>query len=401
MEGSTILLSRVLARLIQQGELRLIDARGRRHAFGRGTTEQALAIRLHNRRIERRLIVNPMLALGEGYMDGEFSVEGGDIHDLLRLLTLNMGRDHTFSLFRSLTVVRTLMRRIQQHNPIRWASAHVAHHYDLSGEFYDLFLDADKQYSCAYYEREEMTLEEAQQAKQRRLACKLDLKAEHHLLDVGCGWGGLALYLARASGARVTGVTLSKEQYAAANSRAANERVADQVGFQLQDYRQLTGLFDRIVSVGMFEHVGVNHYLEYFRKLRSLLSANGIALVHAIGRSNPPTLTNAWTRKYIFPGGYVPALSEVLRAVEKSGLWVTDVEILRLHYAKTLAAWRQRFLLNRVRIAEIYDERFCRMWEYYLSGSELTFIHGDLMVFQIQLTKRIDTVPITRDYMYR
>ncbi len=396
-----MLLSRILKRIISQGQLVLIDSTGRHHAFGdkRTSPDLHITIRLSNKRIEQRLLLNPILALGEGYMDGDILIEDGDIHDLLLFFTINMGRQHTFSFFRNLAAFRAVMSRVQQFNPIGRAKANVAHHYDLSGELYSLFLDADRQYSCAYFENEDMSLEEAQLSKKRHLASKLVLGRGMRVLDIGSGWGGLGLYLGRVSDAQITGVTLSEEQFATSSRRAVEEGVADQVEFRLQDYRDVEGPFDRIISVGMFEHVGVDHYKEFFDKVRSLLTDDGVAVIHAIGRSNPPTLSNAWTRKYIFPGGYVPSMSEVLQAIEKSGLWSTDIEVLRLHYAKTLAVWRERFLTNRDRIAQIYDERFCRMWDFYLSASELSFRYGDLMVFQIQLTKKVDTLSITRDYM--
>lgn len=396
-----MLLRHVLHRIVSTGHLVLIDAKGRHHHFGdaRSSREPSITMRLTTGRIERQLLLNPILALGEGYMEGEIVVEGGDIHDLLTFFTRNMGRQHTFSFFRNLAAFRKVMSRVQQFNPIGRAKDNVAHHYDLSGELYDLFLDADRQYSCAYFEDEGMSLEEAQLSKKRHLASKLALRPGLRVLDIGSGWGGLGLYLAQVGEVDVTGVTLSEEQFSVSAERAASAGVSDRVRFHLQDYRHLDGPLDRIISVGMLEHVGIDHYREYFDKVRDLLTDDGVAVIHAIGRSNPPTLSNAWTRKYIFPGGYIPSMSEVLQAIEKSGLWTTDIEVLRLHYARTLSAWRERFLANRARIAEIYDERFCRMWDFYLASAELTFRFGDLMVFQIQLTKRITTLPITRDYM--
>jgi cyclopropane-fatty-acyl-phospholipid synthase len=396
-----MLLSGILKRIVSTGHLDLIDSKGRRHAFGdaNAPADRRVTMRLTNSRVERQLLLNPILALGEGYMDGTILLEGGDIHDLLLFFTKNMGREHTFSFFRNLAAFRKVLSRVQQFNPVGRAKDNVAHHYDLSGELYDLFLDADRQYSCAYFEHEGMSLEEAQLSKKRHLASKLALQPAMRVLDIGSGWGGLGLYLARVAGADVTGVTLSEEQFAVSSKRAATEGMADSVTFRLQDYREVTGRFDRIISVGMLEHVGVDHYREFFHKVRSLLTDDGVAVIHAIGRSNPPTLSNAWTRKYIFPGGYIPSMSEVLQAIEKSGLWSTDIEILRLHYARTLSAWRARFLANRGRIAALYDERFCRMWDFYLASAELTFRYGDLMIFQIQLTRKVDTLPITRDYM--
>jgi cyclopropane-fatty-acyl-phospholipid synthase len=292
-----------------------------------------------------------------------------------------------------------LARRIHQYNPIGKAQANVAHHYDLSDTLYDLFLDADRQYSCAYFIRPDDTLERAQAQKKRHIAAKLLLRPGQKILDIGCGWGGLALYLAKIADAEVTGVTLSKEQHQVARRRAAEAGLAGRVDFKLLDYRLESGRFDRIVSVGMFEHVGVGHYDEFFGALRQLLADDGVALLHTIGRADGPGETNTWIRKYIFPGGYSPALSEVLPAIERAGLYVTDVEVLRLHYAETLRHWRQRVLANRERIVALYDERFLRMWEFYLAGSEVTFRHAGHVVFQIQLAKRVDAVPLTRDYI--
>ncbi len=275
----------------------------------------------------------------------------------------------------------------------------MAHHYDLDGRLYSLFLDADRQYSCAYFERPDQSLDDAQLAKKRHLAAKLLLKPGQRVLDIGSGWGGLGLYLAEMAGSAVTGVTLSEEQLAVANERATEKNIADKAQFRLQDYRDITEQFDRIVSVGMFEHVGVTHYNTFFRKCAQMLDDDGVMVLHSIGRSEGPGITNPWIAKYIFPGGYIPALSEVLPAVERAGLLVTDIEILRLHYADTLKAWRQRFLAHREEVEKIYDKRFIRMWEFYLASSEMAFRQQNLMTMQIQVTKRQGVVPITRDYI--
>jgi cyclopropane-fatty-acyl-phospholipid synthase len=293
-----------------------------------------------------------------------------------------------------------MMRSLAQYNSAALSKAHVAHHYDLSGKLYDLFLDRDRQYSCAYYSVPGETLEEAQIGKKRHIAAKLHLdKPGLNVLDIGCGWGGLALDLARDTSANVLGITLSEEQIAMAKDRSDRARLTESCKFELIDYRALKGTFDRIVSVGMFEHVGVPNYPAFFGQLRNLLADDGVAVLHTIGRTDGPGATNPWITKYIFPGGYVPALSEVMAAVEKSGLIVTDVEVLRLHYSETLKEWRRRFTANRAEVARIYDERFCRMWEFYLAGAEMGFRHDGQVVFQIQLAKRIDAVPMTRDYM--
>jgi cyclopropane-fatty-acyl-phospholipid synthase len=298
-----------------------------------------------------------------------------------------------------LWATRRLLRRIQQHNPVRRARRNVAHHYDLSGALYDLFLDRDRQYSCAYFEDAAMSLDEAQLAKKRHLASKLAIRPGMKVLDVGSGWGGLALYLAEACGAHVTGITLSEEQLKLSRQRAEQRGVGDRVKFELLDYRQIKGEFDRIVSVGMFEHVGVGYYPAFFRQMKELLKPDGVAVLHSIGRADGPGATSAWISRYIFPGGYIPALSEVLPAVEEAGLYVTDVEVLRLHYAATLAEWAKRFRDHREAAAQLYDERFCRMWEFYLAGSEAAFRYQGLNNFQIQFTRSRHALPLTRQYM--
>jgi cyclopropane-fatty-acyl-phospholipid synthase len=332
-------------------------------------------------------------------MEGTLSVEEGSLYDFMDICAVNSHRAFAHPFGRALNFGHSLLRRLHQHNPVRRAQANVAHHYDLSDRLYDLFLDSDRQYSCAYFTHPHDDLEQAQLDKKRHLAAKLLLRPGQRILDVGSGWGGLALYLAQAGAAQVIGITLSEHQLEVSRERAQRRGVADRVRFELRDYREQTGVFDRIVSVGMFEHVGVKHYEEFFGSLRRLLAEDGVALVHSIGRMDGPGATNPWIRRYIFPGGYSPALSEVLPVVERLGLWVTDIEVLRLHYAETLRAWRRRFSANRAKIAELYDERFCRMWEFYLVGSELAFRRMGHMVFQMQLAKRHDAVPLTRDYI--
>lgn len=349
----------------------------------------------------RRIALNPALRFGEAWMDRAFEVEGGTLYDLLDLLMLNLARGGRHPLMSVLERFGTWMRRWQQHNPVWRARRNVAHHYDLSGRLYALFLDRDRQYSCAYFPLGDETLEEAQAAKKRHIAAKLLLdRPGLKVLDIGSGWGGLALTLAAEFGADVTGITLSEEQYREATERAAAAGLSDRVRFRLQDYRDVTERFDRIVSVGMFEHVGVPHYDAFFRQVARRLVPDGVALIHAIGRPDGPGTTNPWLQKYIFPGGYSPALSEVLPSIERSGLLLTDLEILRLHYAKTLRHWRERFARNRDAIAALYDERFCRMWEFYLTACELSFRHQGHFVWQAQLAHRQDVVPLTREYLY-
>ncbi|WP_426418903.1 class I SAM-dependent methyltransferase [Bradyrhizobium genosp. A] len=347
----------------------------------------------------RRILFNPDLAIGEAYVDGTLTVEGGDIYDFLNLCFTNLGWSSGTGIKRIRALLARLLRRITQYNPISVARANVAHHYDLSDTLYELFLEEGRQYSCAYFRDPSDTLELAQEQKKRHLAAKLMLHPGQRVLDIGCGWGGLGLYLAQVADVDVTGLTLSAEQHAYAERRASEVAPTHRVRFLLRDYRQEYGRYDRIVSVGMFEHVGVGHYGEYFAKVRDLLAEDGVALIHTIGRADGPGAANAWINKYIFPGGYVPALSEIVPAIERAGLYVTDVEVLRLHYAETLREWRRRFTANRSQICDLYDDRFCRMWEFYLAGCEAAFRHGGLLNFQIQLSKRIDSVPLTRDYI--
>jgi cyclopropane-fatty-acyl-phospholipid synthase len=350
----------------------------------------------------RALVLNPALGLGEAFMDGTITPDGCGVYDVLDVMFANLTRDYDRQpVLRFRTFLRQLKRRFDQYNPAVRAEKNVAHHYDLNGRLYSLFLDRDRQYSCAYFHRGDETLEEAQLAKKHHIAAKLCLdRPDLKVLDIGCGWGGLSLTLAREYGAQVTGITLSREQLAEARDRTIAEGLEDRVNFELMDYRAVNQKFDRIVSVGMFEHVGIGHYQTFFDTVARGLTPDGVALIHAIGRGDGPACTNAWIDKYIFPGGYSPALSEVLPAVERSGLFATDIEILRLHYARTLRHWRWRFNANRDTIASIYDERFCRMFEFYLCGSELAFRSGGHMVFQLQVAAKQDAVPLTRDYLY-
>jgi len=397
MNVTMLLLRKMLEQIIHDGRLTVITPNGGVHHIGNGTP--SITIRIVDPAVIPHLLLNPDLALGEAYMDGALLVEDGDIYGFLDLCFSNLGWSSGQGVRRVRASLNRLVRRFAQHNPIPVARANVAHHYDLSDTLYEQFLDADRQYSCAYYKSFDDTLESAQDQKKQHLAAKLLLSPGQRILDIGSGWGGLGLYLAQAADVDVTGLTLSNEQHEYSQRRAAETGVGDRVRFFLQDYRQEEGRYDRIVSVGMFEHVGVGHYREYFEKVRDLLTDDGVAVIHTIGRADGPGAANAWINKYIFPGGYVPALSEILPAIERAGLYVTDIEILRLHYAETLKAWRQRFIANRGRVAEVYDQRFCRMWEFYLASCEAAFRHGGLINFQIQLSKRVDAVPLTRDYI--
>jgi cyclopropane-fatty-acyl-phospholipid synthase len=395
-------LDAILRRFVTLGRLtvRWPDGRATTYAGPSGTGPDA-SITLRDPATIRRLTFNPALGVGEAYMDGGLVPGEGGIYRTLDLLVMNLmanGTSHPIARIRAM--LGHLRRRLDQYNTAGRARRNVAHHYDLNGRLYSLFLDRDRQYSCAYFARGDETLDEAQLAKKRHIAAKLCLdRPGLTVLDIGSGWGGLALTLAREYGARVTGVTLSAEQLNEARARAATEGLGDRATFELHDYRALDRKFDRIVSVGMFEHVGVGHYREFFDTVARCLQQDGVALLHAIGRSDGPGFTNPWIGKYIFPGGYCPALSEVLPRIERSGLIVTDIEILRLHYAETLRNWRRNFTAKRDAIASLYDERFCRMFEFYLCGAEIAFRREGHMVFQIQLTHRQAAVPLTRDYI--
>ncbi len=393
------LFDRTLRHIVKTGALCVTDPTGLPHIYGDGSGA-VVRIAIKDDAAARHIALDPDRYLGECYMDGGLVLEQGTVYDLMALLVSNIVKVKSPLPLRLFNRLRILAKRLHQYNPVGKAKANVAHHYDLSGALYDLFLDRDRQYSCAYFETPSASLEEAQLAKKRHLAAKLQLQPGMKVLDIGSGWGGLGLYLAETCGAEVVGVTLSEEQHKFSNERAHQRGVADRVRFRLLDYRLLDERFDRIVSVGMFEHVGIGHYKEFFRKCRALLKDDGIAMLHSINRSDGPGATSAWIKKYIFPGGYVPALSEVLPHIERQGLYVTDVEILRLHYAQTLHEWGRRFADHRERAVAVYDERFCRMWEFYLAASECAFRFYGMNNFQIQFCKNQHALPLTRDYMF-
>lgn len=387
-----------LAALIRHGDLDVACASGASFRVGDGSGPP-LAISFKTRAAELRFIRDPELALGELYMDGQLIITKGALLDVLKLGLRNTATLEGSRWLQLLNGTRVALRRIQQNNTLLRARANIAHHSDIDDRLYALFLDADRQYSCAYFEDPSHSLEEAQLAKKRHIAAKLLMEPGHSALDIGCGWGGMGLYLAAHCGAQVTGVTLSSEQLSVAQARAKAQNLVAQAQFFLQDYRETKGRFDRIVSVGMFEHVGVGFFDAYFRKIADLLADDGVALVHTITRTDGPGVTNPWITKHIFPGGYIPAMSEALPAIERAGLIVTDIEILQLHYAETLKAWRERFMARRAEAAALYDERFCRMWEFYLAGSEACFRLGQHVNCQFQLAKKVGVVPMTRNYI--
>lgn len=399
MKATQQLLHFMLSRWVHLGTLTVCYPDGSRKAYGTGALPRA-GLMIKTTQAARRLATNAALALGECYMEGAIEPLNCTLHDVLDLIFLNSGSKE-LPVERWMEKLRWLARRFNQLNTASRSRRNVASHYDLNDRLYALLLDDDRQYSCAYFPSGNESLAEAQRLKKRHIAAKLHLNRDGlEVLDIGSGWGGMALYLAREHGARVVGLTLSTEQLFAARDRAARQGLQDRVRFELLDYRAWSQPVDRIVSVGMFEHVGVNHHVTFFKTVRDTLREDGVALVHAIGQSSVPTSTNPWIAKYIFPGGYSPAISEVFAAVEQSGLWATDLEVLRLHYATTLAHWRANLHRHQHELRLLYDDRFVRMFEFYLAGSELSFRRLRLINWQLQLARRVDALPISRDYMF-
>ena len=397
------LLSRILTSVVRKGRLTLIDADGAGHEFGSGQDGPDVTMRLHNKALYWKLFINPELYVAEAYMDGTMTFEhGATISDFLDLFSINRAGLYGSLWQRLLQRLLRYLRWLHQFNPAARSASNAQHHYDLGEKFYRLFLDKDMIYSCAYFrDPETETLEQAQDNKLRLIAAKLKLEPGMRVAEVGSGWGSLAIHLVKNHDVTVTAINVATDQLATSRRRAEEAGVLDRITFLEKDYRDLDGRFDRVVSVGMMEHVGAPHFDSYFGKVRDLLEPDGFGLVHAIGINIPPGATSPFIRKYIFPGGYTPAMSEVFASVERSGLWVADAEFLRLHYAWTIAHWRQRFQANRNSARELYDERFCRMWEFYLKAVELSFRHGSAMVFQILLSKTRDAVPVWRDYMLK
>lgn len=395
-----LLLRFVISRIVTKGQLQIVLPSGAIANFG-DVTGEAVVIRVMDGAAAWRLALFPSLALGELYSDGRLQMVQGSLYELLDLVCRNLTANGLPSHSWPQSIRRLVIGWLRRRNSLSRSRTNVAHHYDLDRQLYQLFLDADQQYSCGYFDLPHTDLEQAQLSKKRHIAAKLLTAPNQKILDIGCGWGGLGLYLAKCTSAFVTGITLSTEQLEVARRRAKRGGLDGQVDFRLEDYRKVEGPFDRIVSVGMFEHVGLADYRTFFAHASRLLSDDGVMLLHTIGRLDGPSPTNAWLEKYIFPGGYAPALSELAAPIERSGLFVTDVEILRFHYARTLRAWRERFLARRDHAAKLFDERFCRMWEFYLAGCEANFRHCGLVVFQLQLAKRFDRVPETRDYIFQ
>ena len=392
-------LSKIFRSAVRDGRLTLVGTDGKVAEFGGQGPGPEVRIRLTDPSLDWKIFLNPELKAAEAVMNGQLVVEEGTIHDFIELFFVNKRQ---FDLNPSQIFWNGLsrkFRRFMQHNTLLNARKNVEHHYDLGNDFYRLWLGGDMQYSCGYYEAGTETLDEAQTAKKRHIAAKLALAPGQTVLDIGCGWGGMALYLAAVADVKVVGVTLAEEQLKVAQARAAHLGLSDRVEFRLQDYRNVTETFDRVVSVGMLEHVGVSHLTEYYLNVRDRLAPDGVALVHSVSSKAPPGITGPFLRKYIFPGGYSPSLSEAFLAVERSGLWTLDTEIWRGHYARTLAAWRERFEAERETVVAMYDERFAKMWEIYLSACECAFSHGASCNFQMQLGRKRDAVPLSRGYI--
>ena len=387
----------LLKKILKKGHLVWIKPNGLDFEYG-DKTGTSIKMRTTNDFSEIKMMMNPSLHFGESYMNGSLILEEGTIHDLLKLIFINSGSNADHWVMKVDKIIRTIRNRIVSSNYIPKSKKNVAHHYDLSDKLYDLFLDKDRQYSCAYFNSPNDTLEQAQLNKKELIAKKLLLEEGQNVLDIGSGWGGMASYLSKRSNVNVKGVTLSEEQIAYSKQRKIDESL-NKVEYELQDYRNVEESYDRIVSVGMFEHVGTPHYQEFFDKVYQLLNETGVALIHTIGRIDQPTTNDPWIEKYIFPGGYIPALSEVMQRVEKSGLTTTDIQVLKFHYAETLKRWRYNFYDNIDKVKEFYDEKFCRMWDFYLSSSQASFEESSLVIYQLQLSKNKKTVPDSRDYL--
>ena len=389
----------VLKKLNFDGTLEIIDSNEKIYKFG--SSNPQVRIRLKNKSIERKLFFNPNLHIGEAYMNEELIIEKGTIEEFLNLIT-NCYDDFISNnkFYKFYEYLSSILMPLQQINQLVNSKNNVAHHYDINEDLYKLFLDKDMQYSCAYFHNPNISLEQAQKDKKEHIIRKLQIDKNMSVLDIGCGWGGMAIEIAKSTGAKVKGITLSENQFKTASERAQKEGLSDKVTFALQDYRNETAKYDRIVSVGMFEHVGVKYFKTYLSKANDILNDNGVFLLHTIGQRGKPTATSPWIRKYIFPGGYIPSLSEVMKETQKLNINVTDVEVLRLHYAHTLTRWYQNVLENKDKIIKMFDQRFFRMWEFYLLASKYSFVNMGNVVFQIQIAKNINNLPLTRNYIY-
>ena len=389
-----------LNNLFKKGGFVLIDANSKKYIIGSPDKSKPLTLKLLNKDLHYKLLINPDLYFGEAYMDGSLVIENGSISEFLELAFQNIGRGEINSFGYILKKIKGTFRYLTNFNFVKRSKENVAHHYDISDDLYEIFLDSKRQYSCGYFKNDDDTLETAQQNKIDHIIKKLNIKSNQKVLDIGCGWGHLAIEIAKQSKCEVTGITLSENQYRYANAKAKEYNLENQVQFKLCDYRNLKEKFDRVVSVGMFEHVGRKFYKTFFKQVNQLLKHNGLALIHTIGSINEPRDPQPWISKYIFPGGYTPSMSEVVGPIEKSGLIISDLEVLRMHYAHTLKNWKERCITNKSKITSMFDEKFFRMWEFYLASCEMVFKWGDQVVFQFQLTKDLTTAPNTRDYIY-
>ena len=394
-------LARFLNRLFKKDGFILVDANSKKYIIGTPEKKNPITLKILDKKLHYKLLLRPDLYFGEAYSDGNIIIKNGSLSDFLDLALMNIGRGELNFFSKILNKLSGSYRYLTNFNLIKKSKMNVAHHYDLSNDLYDLFLDPKKQYSCGYFRNENDSLETAQNNKIQHIIKKLDIKSNQKVLDIGCGWGSLAIDIAKTINCEVTGITLSKNQLEYCNQKAKEFNLENQVTFKLIDYRELNEKFDRIVSVGMFEHVGRKFYKKFFKQIEKLLNNNGVSIIHTIGSVNPPRDPHPWITKYIFPGGYTPSLSEVTTPIEKAGLIVSDIEVLRLHYSHTLRHWKENCIKNKTKIIEMFDERFFRMWEFYLAGCEIAFKWGDQVVYQFQLTKNYTSTPATRDYIYQ
>ena len=394
-------LARFLNRLFKKDGFMLVDANSKKYIIGAPEKKNPITLKILDKKLHYKLLLRPDLYFGEAYSDGNIIIENGSLSDFLDLALMNIGRGELNFFSKILNKLSGSYRYLTNFNLIKKSKMNVAHHYDLSNDLYDLFLDPKKQYSCGYFRNENDSLETAQNNKIQHIIKKLDIKSNQKVLDIGCGWGSLAIDIAKTINCEVTGITLSKNQLEYCNQKAKEFNLENQVTFKLIDYRELNEKFDRIVSVGMFEHVGRKFYKKFFKQIEKLLNNNGVSIIHTIGSVNPPRDPHPWITKYIFPGGYTPSLSEVTTPIEKAGLIVSDIEVLRLHYSHTLRHWKENCIKNKMKIIDMFDERFFRMWEFYLAGCEIAFKWGDQVVYQFQLTKNYTSIPTTRDYIYQ
>ena len=393
-------ISTVYNKLIKEDGFIIVDSNNNKHVIGKPEKENPITIRLLDKKLHYKLIFSPALYFGEAYTNGSIKIENGSLTEFLNIIFKNFGRREITNFDYILNKVRGTYRFLTNFNFVLKSKKNVAHHYDISEKLYDLFLDEKRQYSCAYFKNDNDSLETAQNNKIQHIIKKLNLKPNQKVLDIGSGWGSLAIEIAKASKCEVIGITLSENQLEYSNKKAKDLNLENQVRFKMMDYRELNEKFDRIVSVGMFEHVGRKFYNKYFKIISKLLNNNGVALIHTIGSVNPPRDPHPWITKYIFPGGYTPSLSEVVKPIENSGLIISDMEVLKMHYSHTLRHWKERFSSKKNQVLDMFDEKFFRMWEFYLTGCEMAFKWGDQVVFQFQLTKNYTSVPNTRDYIY-